>query len=238
MEDDLTFGTSIWGTDVSAPLPAPPTLIAAPTLSREPSTADSLDDFDDFGTPAETVAASGDEADDDFGDFGDFGEAEQLGEAPSFDDAAFAEVPFEPIAGPSTSTYYLNNLHFPSLSREDIVPVDEHVRDVDGPEILPGVVGTLGPVLLPTSPILAYAMKVVLDEYEYQPPQEEVVDGAEGVVDSDSVIGVRRSVIGARGGRGGRDEDLFYGEEGYDTRARESSDGQSDYVSLEDVSEY
>ncbi len=99
MEDDFTFGASVWGADVSTP---PPTLIAAPVLSREPSTAESLDDFDDFGTPEETIAASGDEADDDFGDFGDFGEAEQLGEIPSFDEDAFAGVQQEPIAGPST----------------------------------------------------------------------------------------------------------------------------------------
>lgn len=100
----MIFGASVWGSDISTPIPPPSTLIAAPVLSREPSTVESLDDFDDFGTPAETVATSGDEADDDFGDFGDFGEAEQMGEEVEFDEAAFAGIQQAPVAGPSNPT--------------------------------------------------------------------------------------------------------------------------------------
>ena len=92
MDDDFTFGASVWGTaerlslDVSAPSASEPS--PAPLTA---STQDGFDDFDDFGTPAETIAASGDEADDDFGDFGDFGEGVQLQESPSFMQQTFDE---------------------------------------------------------------------------------------------------------------------------------------------------
>lgn len=80
--------------------------------------------------------------------------------------------------------------------------------------------GEAGPTLLPTTPIMAYAMRAVLAEYEYQPADEE---GEEVIDDADSGAG---STLGV--GRGYRDR-------------RESSgmsDDKSDYMSLSDVSEY
>lgn len=106
MEDDLALGASVWGsTDSPMPTPTPhlpQTLDAPPLISPAPSASESIDDFDDFGTPAETIAASGDEMDDEFGDFGDFGDAggqEGFGST-VFDESAFVEEP-QPIAGPS-----------------------------------------------------------------------------------------------------------------------------------------
>lgn len=96
MDDDLTFGASVWGAD------EPPSLSIVSSTTPKPSLDDDaipssgsadFDDFDDFG-PSETAAAGQDIAgeDDDFGDFGDFGDA-----AASPTD--FSEVP---VAGPST----------------------------------------------------------------------------------------------------------------------------------------
>lgn len=93
MDDDLTFGASVWGADV--PSPFPPTKLKPPTLSLEddfistPNGDDGFDDFEDFG-PTETVA--GDE--DDFGDFGDA--IEDIAVTP-------ADFPETPVAGPSKS---------------------------------------------------------------------------------------------------------------------------------------
>lgn len=97
MEDDLTFGTSVWG--------APEPSLLPPLVKPKPPSLplhdgfisagdDEFDDFDDFG-PAETAAVQDIAADDDdFGDFGDFGE-----EVP----ATPTDFSGQPVAGPSTS---------------------------------------------------------------------------------------------------------------------------------------
>lgn len=102
MEDDFTFGASVWGSAAPTSLLPPPTFASPPTLSREPSTTDSFDDFDDFGTPAESMTPSAVEADDDFGDFGEFGDAEELGGETAFDEGGFGSLHQQPIAGPSS----------------------------------------------------------------------------------------------------------------------------------------
>jgi hypothetical protein len=117
MDDDLDFGTSVWdASDRLSVLPAPPSFSdpsPAPSSSQ-----DGFDDFDDFGTPAETIAASGDEADDDFGDFGGFGEATQGESVPAFEeeDEAFQQSTLTPR--PSTDWQPLR-LHSTS-SRDDL----------------------------------------------------------------------------------------------------------------------
>lgn len=72
MDDDLDFGTSVWGASTD-----PPRLLnAASSAFSMPSPAlshDQFDDFDDFHTPPQTQNPSIAQ-DDDFGDFGDFGE--------------------------------------------------------------------------------------------------------------------------------------------------------------------
>ncbi|KAJ3822508.1 hypothetical protein F5880DRAFT_1624185 [Lentinula raphanica] len=102
MDDDLTFGASVWGADEPSPLPRPTTLTHS-TISLDddfistPNADDSFDDFDDFG-PTETPSGQDiAEDDEDFGDFGDFGDAtEDIAVTP----AVFPETP---VAGPSTS---------------------------------------------------------------------------------------------------------------------------------------
>ena len=133
MEDDFTFGTSVWGAPDEVP---PPSLTLQPpplAVSPGPSTAqDDFDDFSNFRTPAETVAGSGEEDNDDFGDFGDFGETQQLpitpGFSTSFGDPVYAEP--EGISGPSTSTDWRPLRLDPLPSRQQL---QEQVDSILGP---------------------------------------------------------------------------------------------------------
>lgn len=96
MDDDLDFGTAVWGATepVSLSVASPSFTEPSPVPS---STQDGFDDFDDFGAPADTIPASGEEgAEDDFGDFGDFGEVGEGESVPSFQDAAFEEPSLTP----------------------------------------------------------------------------------------------------------------------------------------------
>ncbi|KAJ3741487.1 hypothetical protein DFH05DRAFT_1506282 [Lentinula detonsa] len=137
MDDDLTFGASVWGSEEPSPLP-PSTKLTHPTLSLEDdfiSTAnpdDNFDDFDDFG-PTETLAGqelAGD--DDDFGDFGNFGDAtEDIAVTP----ADFAEIS---VAGPSVlrmSTDWepliLDPFPDPRKLQQDINEILESIWDDD-----------------------------------------------------------------------------------------------------------
>ncbi|KAH9943304.1 uncharacterized protein BXZ73DRAFT_40438 [Epithele typhae] len=132
MDDDITFGASVWGAPDDVP---PPLTLKPPTLapSPGPSTAqDDFDDFDSFRTPAETIAGSGDEGeDDDFGDFGDFEETAQLPITPGF--SSFGEMQYsepESIAGPSMSIDW-KPLQVAPLPRRD--ELQEQVDDILGP---------------------------------------------------------------------------------------------------------
>ncbi|KAI0089113.1 hypothetical protein BDY19DRAFT_125391 [Irpex rosettiformis] len=90
MNDDLDFGSSVWGTSERLAISVPAASFSEP--SPAPSSSRSgFDDFDDFGTPAETVLASGDEGDDDFGDFGDFGEVAEVQDGSVFEPEPFEE---------------------------------------------------------------------------------------------------------------------------------------------------
>ncbi|KAK1231803.1 hypothetical protein PQX77_005017 [Marasmius sp. AFHP31] len=99
MDDDLTFGASVWG--ASEPVDILSTSSQAsqqrPASSGQTLTSESdgFDDFDDFGSP--TADAGQIAMDDD--DFGDFGDADEASAPAGFaDSTGFAEVP---IAGPS-----------------------------------------------------------------------------------------------------------------------------------------
>ena len=92
MDDDLTFGASVWGTSDPVHVLPPPTTSSL-HIPEDPS-FDDTQFSDEFITPAESL--SGAEEDDDFGDFGDFGEAPAAGDN-GFDHADFGG----PIAGSS-----------------------------------------------------------------------------------------------------------------------------------------
>lgn len=125
MDDDLTFGASVWATP--EPTGDPPTTTAAdPTSSptnpkRKPPAPLTLEDdnfanddtqFDDFGddefgAPAEAVQFE-DAQEDEFGDFDDFEEAPAAGnDSGGFGEAvSFHDVEFEdPFAAPGPSRF-------------------------------------------------------------------------------------------------------------------------------------
>ena len=94
----------------------------------------------------------------------------------------------------------------------DIEPLDE--QQLNGEDEAPG------PVVLPVSPVMGYAMRVVLAEYEY----DAFVQGQE----QDEIV-VPDGESDRRTERGGS-------RRGY--RGSTTSDDKSDYVSLSDVEEY
>lgn len=142
MDDDLTFGASVWA--ASEPTDSATILKSEPLLVSDFDDT-TFDDFDEFGEPEDTTGK--DLRDDDFGDFGDF---ENVGAGSS---TTFGDVGFEadvPVAGPSSRLWrplYLDS----SLSRsglesqigetlgpiwnnEDLVAftTDESIREAEG----------------------------------------------------------------------------------------------------------
>jgi len=121
MDDDVTFGTSVWGSvepssaTVSKPQQQKGNVLASGAGGIEVD--DGFDDFDDFSAPvqASDTFVSGD--DDDFGDFGD---AEEV---PAGSDFQFQSEFVQPEAGPSShaaSTSWQPLRLSPPLDREKL----------------------------------------------------------------------------------------------------------------------
>ena len=148
MDDDLTFGTSVWAT--SEPLTANNSLLPSTisphsnvgVFTQPKSTFD--DDFADFGASTE---AQGIPTEDDFGDFGGFGEVVELDDAPAtslgqVDDFRIAgpssyswrPLSLNPIPSRSTLERMINETLSPIWSQEDIADVttDDPIREVEG----------------------------------------------------------------------------------------------------------
>ncbi|KAJ7240354.1 hypothetical protein B0H12DRAFT_1024722 [Mycena haematopus] len=121
MDDDLTFGSSVWG--LSEPVLPPP---SQPNFI---SSSPRLDDFDDFGSPTETTKPAA-EDDDDFGDFGDFGDVEENPPGPEFSESGDFEIP---EAGPSFQTSWKALNLDPMPSKVDLrEQVDEMLAPIWG----------------------------------------------------------------------------------------------------------
>jgi hypothetical protein len=146
MDDDITFGTSVWATSepVTADNNLPPFTTKPHSFVTQPrSTFD--DDFADFGASTEAQDIPTD--DDDFGDFGDFGEVLELDDAPA---PSLAQVDDFRIAGPSSHSWrplslnpipsrstlesMINETLGPIWSHESIIDVttDEPIREAEG----------------------------------------------------------------------------------------------------------
>jgi Domain of unknown function (DUF5102) len=145
MDDDLTFGTSVWGMSEEVdgtPLP----LNTVPFILPSSDLQQDNDPFDDFNDPTES---NPDAADDDFGDFGDFGQAEIVNLTGFEDDIGFGEE--VPVAGPSSHREWhplkLDPLPPPSELAQQVneilepiwgygdtsgILTDEGIRDVEG----------------------------------------------------------------------------------------------------------
>jgi hypothetical protein len=147
MDDDLTFGTSVWNTSepvtIDNSLPSTISFVGDAISGQPQPTFD--DDFDDFGSSTKTQDVPSE--DDDFGDFGDFGEVVELDDPPA---TSLAQADDFRIAGPSSHGWRPLSLNpFPSRSElentinealspiwnyEDIADVttDDPIREVEG----------------------------------------------------------------------------------------------------------
>ncbi|TFK43689.1 hypothetical protein BDQ12DRAFT_731680 [Crucibulum laeve] len=125
MDDDITFGASVWGAsediDVLRISEQSTTLNSTPSESTT-QFEDAFDDFEEFGAPAHST--SEDARDDDFGDFGDFGEAEVVESAAFEEDMSFG------VAGPSSHREWHPLKLEPLPSRPEL---EEDVYDILGP---------------------------------------------------------------------------------------------------------
>lgn len=143
MDDDLTFGASVWGT--SEPVNNIPPKISSSLVTTAEAQFD--DQFDDFNDPVQVVQA--DAGDDDFGDFEDFGEAEASGPSGFGEDVGFGEE--VRIAGPYSHTEWhplnldplpsrqaleeqLNGILDPIWGCENLANIltNDEIRDVEG----------------------------------------------------------------------------------------------------------
>jgi len=127
MDDDLTFGASVWA--ASEPLETAPSFKSELSIGGVSKfDGATFDDFDDF-----EASGNNDLKDDDFGDFDDFAEAD-AGSSSAFGDAVGFE---ERIAGPSSQVWRPLQLDpFPSRSsleneiNETLAPVWNY-EDID-----------------------------------------------------------------------------------------------------------
>jgi hypothetical protein len=128
MDDDLTFGTSVWGKTEAVDVNPLPPKASFSILTAYDDLHQNNDPFDDFKELPESDA---DVADDDFGDFGDFDEAGIVNSNGFEDDIGFeAEVP---VAGPSS------HKEWHPLNLDPLPPRSELVKQVN--EILEPIWG-------------------------------------------------------------------------------------------------
>ncbi|GLB34001.1 putative protein with domain of unknown function (DUF5102) [Lyophyllum shimeji] len=143
MDDDLTFGASVWSTNEPVNI-VPPKIPSSLVITPE---AQFDDQFDDFNEPVEEGPAGA--VDDDFGDFEDFGEPQIAGPSGFEDDASFGDD--VRIAGPSSYSEWhplnldpvptrealeeqLNNILAPIWGYANLATVltNDAIRDVEG----------------------------------------------------------------------------------------------------------
>lgn len=135
MEDDLTFGVSVWDT-IASPEGVSPIKTRLP-IPQPPESSDSgFDDFEDFNT-APTSAV---EAQDDFGDFEEFGESPTV--TASFNNQALLRTPSErdwqslrldPLPGRSELEAEIHRILEPLWADEDsAVTTDDPIREIEG----------------------------------------------------------------------------------------------------------
>jgi len=138
MDDDLTFGASVWASSTPVEIASTSKATSSPNLGYAIP-----DDFDDFGPPDESNRVAIE--DDDFGDFGDFGEANE-GESLALEEGVhFEELPLpgpshwrplqlDPFPSRSSLEKEINETLAPVWQYEDIsnVTTDEDIREAEG----------------------------------------------------------------------------------------------------------
>ena len=146
MDDDLSFGASVWGTSEPVNIDLLPPVSTGlfripdqPSLQSPHDSSQFSDDFDNFATPAESIGASDDE---EFGDFGDFGEA-QMAEGSAFDDADFGAelagsldwqlLKLDPLPSRAALRQHITEILRPLWAENDSDALsDESIREMEG----------------------------------------------------------------------------------------------------------
>jgi len=147
MDDDLTFGASVWATSDPVTVPSttvnPHSFVGNAVFTQPKPPFD--DDFADFRTSTEAQDIPTE--DDDFGDFGDFGEVVELDDSPTtspiqVDDFRIAgpsshswqPLSLNPIPSRSALESMINETLGPIWSPEDITDVttDDPIREAEG----------------------------------------------------------------------------------------------------------
>ncbi len=142
MDDDLTFGTSVWGSETTLDevSPTKPSITLSTTIPSAPESEideSGFDDFEDFNT-APTSAV---EVNDDFGDFEEFGDDTTA--VTGFGDQGFLsgqplQVPqslvLDPLPERSELEAQIETILEPVWAGQDIsqVTTDEPIREVEG----------------------------------------------------------------------------------------------------------
>jgi hypothetical protein len=135
MDDDLTFGASVWGTGATSDdvLPIKPSISLSAIPPSAPESEFEFDDFEDFNTaPTSAIEAS-----DDFGDFEEFGEKTRfdrqgfLSEPPAHD---WHVLRLDPLPGTPELEKEIHSILEPIWADESIseVTTDDPIREVEG----------------------------------------------------------------------------------------------------------
>lgn len=144
IDDDLSFGASVWGTPSESPIglaPPTPKFHSSALTSEPPSEDDQFDDFDDFGT-----TQGGEHDDDDFGDFGDFGDVQANPADFGGEEGVFGEevriaghsewepLRLDPMPSSSQLERQVNTILAPLWVDEDLsqITTDEEIRQAEG----------------------------------------------------------------------------------------------------------
>lgn len=149
MDDDITWGSSVWASsdpvvlDPSSTKPRPPSIQVPPPPTPFDDGA-GFDDFDDFGVPAE-AAQDGTLKDDEFGDFEDFeeGTVQPVSSFPDVDSFATAgpssqrswqPLQVDPLPPRQELRDEINDILGPIWKGEDIsrITTDDPMREVEG----------------------------------------------------------------------------------------------------------
>lgn len=141
MDDDLTFGASVWGSEATLDVVSPtkPPISLSTTIPSAPGSDfddSGFDDFEDFNT-APTSAV---EVNDDFGDFEEFGD--DVAVATGYDDQGFLSGPqqesqvlvLDPLPERSELEAKVKGILEPVWAGGDIsqVTTDEPIREAEG----------------------------------------------------------------------------------------------------------
>lgn len=113
MDDDLSFGTSIWASSNEPPVKPSENISSSSSITEPTSPDPQFHDFDDFASTAEFPTN-----DEDFGDFGDFGDPDTSMEVSQFEEAVEFSQEKEEAGEPYSPPWSLLHIDHPASSKD------------------------------------------------------------------------------------------------------------------------